>query len=151
MDNASRNSFAFDNSGFVGTTTVYSVIPKTNIIEIKYLLAVLNSKVLNYYYKKNTIPQAGGFYRYQALFIKGLPIKITPKQKQVFFTVLVDYLPYLHNKQSDQIFTHTSNERLAAHIEDVLNMMVYELYFEGHMKEQKIDVLQFVNDELSKM
>jgi len=34
----------------------------------------------------------------------------------------------------------------------VLNMMVYELYFEEHMKEKEIDVLQFINfPDISKM
>lgn len=73
LDNASKNSFAYDDRGFVGTTTTYSIIPKG--IDAKYLLGILNSKLLCYYHMKNTIPQAGGFYRYQALFIKDLPLK----------------------------------------------------------------------------
>ena len=61
------------------------------------------------------------------------------------FESLVDYLLYLHNKKTPQILSHTDNTRIASHIEDILNMMVYELYFEEHMKEVGIDVLQFIN------
>ena len=38
------------------------------------MLGVLNSKLLNYYHRNTSVPQAGGFFRYQALFIKNLPI-----------------------------------------------------------------------------
>jgi adenine-specific DNA-methyltransferase len=62
LDNASKNSFALDIDNFVGTTTVYSIVP--NRINLKYLVSLLNSSTLNYYHKNNTIPQAGGFYRY---------------------------------------------------------------------------------------
>jgi hypothetical protein len=43
------------------------------------------------------------------------------------------------------MFSHTENTRLASHLQDVLNMMVYELYFQEHMKENGIDVLQYIN------
>ena len=47
---------------------------------------------------------------------------------------------------------HASNEMISQQFEEVLNMMVYELYFEEHMKEKEIDVLQFIDfPEISKM
>ena len=51
---------------------------------------------------------------------------------------------YLYQQNSNNILSHTDNTRIASHIEDILNMMVYELYFEEHMKEVDLDVLQFV-------
>jgi hypothetical protein len=150
LDNASKNSFAFDDSGYVGTTTVYSIIPKHDI-DIKFLLSLLNSKALEYYHKKNTIPQAGGFYRYQALFIKGLPIKKPKKEVQLLFTQIVNYILYLKGENSAAIISHTDNNRLSNHFEDILNMMVYELYFKQHMKEAGIDVLQFIEEKLNEI
>ena len=77
LDNAKRNSFAYDDKEYMSATTVYSLILKDNIgISYYKLLGILNSTLLNYYHKENTIPQAGGFFRYQAIFIKDLPIKI---------------------------------------------------------------------------
>lgn len=75
LDNASCNSFALDINGFFGTTTVYSLkIISDDGLNNKYVLGVLNSKLLNYYHRNTSVPQAGGFFRYQALFIKNLPI-----------------------------------------------------------------------------
>lgn len=144
LDNASKNSFAYDDNGFVGTTTVYSIIPDENL-NIKYLLALLNSKALTYYHRKNTIPQAGGFYRYQALFLKGLPIKIVDENLQSLFAILVDYIIFLNNPTQPPINSYADNASIAPVFEDVANMMVYELYFKQHMQELEIDVLQFVD------
>jgi len=40
------------------------------------LILVLNSSLLNFYHKNNTVPQAGGYFRYQAIFINNLPVKM---------------------------------------------------------------------------
>lgn len=146
LDNASKNSFALDQKGFVGTTTVYSIIPNDNI-NTRYLLALLNSKVLNYYHKKNTIPQAGGFYRYQALFIKTLPIKVTNNEAQDKLAIIVDYILFLNDPSQPPVNDFADNASIAPVFEDVANMMVYELYFTKHMQELEIDVLQFVDTD----
>ncbi|MBS1735605.1 MAG: Eco57I restriction-modification methylase domain-containing protein, partial [Bacteroidetes bacterium] len=162
--------FAFDNKHYYNSHTVINCVKwnllqnashstvKRNItnkkilvaenFDYKYLLAILNSNVINWYFI-NFLSESLHFYPDDA---KELPIKNVNPSQQFVFINLVDYLLYLYdNKQSEQLFPHTSNERIAAHIEDVLNMMVYELYFENHMKDVNINVLKFVNEELLKM
>jgi len=113
--------------------------------KIKYLTALLNSKLCQYQLFE-TAPKTGmGDLIISVQALEPLLVYYPTDGEQKPFEILIDYLLYLHNKQSEQIFTHTTNERLATHIEDVLNMMVYELYFEKHMKEVGIDVLQFIN------
>jgi hypothetical protein len=51
---------------------------------------------------------------------------------------------YLYQQNSNNNLSDVENVFLASHKEDILNMMVYELYFEEHMKEVDLDVLQFV-------
>lgn len=76
LDNAKKNSFALDIEGNFGSTTVYNLIKDdTDLDFLIELVLILNSKLMNFYHKNNTIPQAGGFLRYQAIFIKDLPIK----------------------------------------------------------------------------
>ena len=110
------------------------------IIDYKYLLGILNSNLINWYFV-NFLSESLHFYPEDA---KELPIKKISKHFQTSFIIIVDYLLFLHNQENIQIFQHTSNERIASHLEDILNMMVYELYFEEHMKEIDLDVLQFV-------
>jgi len=84
LDNAKRNSFALDENFFFGSTTVYNLIKEgADISFYLELILILNSKLLNFYHSKNTIPQAGGYLRYQAIFINNLPIKMGLSQKLI--------------------------------------------------------------------
>ncbi len=53
---------------------------------------------------------------------------------------------YLYDKDNADILTHTSNKRLATHIEEIIDMVFYELYFEQHMKDNQIDVISDLNN-----
>ena len=120
LDNASKNSFTLDTNGFLGTTTVYSlVLNEEYSLCIKYVLGILNSHLLDYIHKKNTIPQAGGFFRYQALFIKSLPIKFgSDKQMQDIMNLVTKILD-----------AKKENPLVDISVEDrEINRIVYEIY-----------------------
>ncbi len=142
LDNASKNSFAYDNTGIMGTTTTYSLVPKQDT-KIKILLALLNSKVLDYYHKKNTIPQAGGYFRYQATFIENLPIKNNYFEFD-FLVNLVDLIIYTKSKSTSSINDIVKNDHIAQFFEEVIDGCVFELYFEEHMKEKGINIIDDV-------
>jgi adenine-specific DNA-methyltransferase len=155
--------FAYDNQNFYNSHTVINCVKwdllnevnhitvRKNISNLKiksaknynylFLLGILNSQLINWYFN-SFLSESLHFYPDDA---KELPIAKIDSSKQIPFTTLVDYLLYLNDKESRQITTHTANDRIASHIEDVLNMMVYELYFEEHMKSEGIDVLQFIS------
>jgi hypothetical protein len=49
---AIENQFALDEIGYYGTTDMYAIVPKEDsVVNLYYLLALLNSKVLTYWYK----------------------------------------------------------------------------------------------------
>lgn len=108
----------------------------------QFLQSILNSKLIKFYVNE-LMYDGTHFYPNH---MKALPIKKYELNKQSKFSNLVKYLFYL-NKENEPIISHTENIRIASHIEDVLNMMVFELYFTDHMKEVGIDVLQFINPE----
>jgi len=145
LDNASKNSFTYDASGFMGTTTTYSLVPKDNV-DIMTLLAILNSSTLNFYHKKNTIPQAGGFYRYQASFIEGLPIKNNYSSKDI--VVLSKIILFLKNIKTIPITETIKNSQLALFFEEVIDGCIYELYFEEEMLSKEIAILDLVKNEV---
>ena len=113
---------------------------------VKWLAAILNSK-LGSFFHFNYSPKAtkGAFPKILVKDIKDFPIRI-PDNIQLF-SIITDYLIFLYNTKSKNIITHTENKRIGSHIQDVLDMMVYELYFETHMKENGLDVLQFIKPE----
>lgn len=144
LDNASKNSFAFDDNNFIGTTTTYSIINKNSKLNIKYLLGVLNSKLLTYYHKKNTSPQSNGFYRYQATFIKGFPIYIAKFDQQSTLAILADYLTFLKKlKETELINSFVPNSHIVQLFEEVIDALVYELYFEEDFRKAGIEFMKY--------
>jgi hypothetical protein len=59
-----------------GTAGVTSIIPKPDLKEdIKYLLGLLNSKLLELYSLKHSPPFSGGFFKFSAPYLKKLPMR----------------------------------------------------------------------------
>ena len=136
LDNASKNSFALDLKGFMGTTTTYSIIPRndTNIIA---LLGVLNSELLTFYHIKNTIPQDNGFYRYQKIFIKDLPININYNAFPLETVVL--YLLFIKN-------SFIELDLICEFFNTISNGIVYELYFPEEFQSAGKELLRYLED-----
>lgn len=143
LDNASRNSFAYDNSGFIGTTTTYSIVPKPGT-PIFGLLGVLNSSLLNFYHKKNTIPQANGFYRYQKTFIKSFPLKEFHSNLTFYQSIgrVVKMIMKLLDLNKN-LNKHIPNSHIAQHFEEVIDAMVLELYFKRDFENAGISFIKY--------
>ena len=121
------------------------IIVKSNEIDtVKWLAAILNSKLASFFHF-NYSPKAtkGAFPKILVKDVKEFPIK--KPSNVIQFSIMSDYIKYLNTDKN--LISHTSNERISSHIVDVLDMMVYELYFESHMIEKGLDVLQFINPQ----
>jgi hypothetical protein len=42
--------------------------------DLRFVLALLNSKLIEYVFKKTTVPKANGFFIYKTMFLKNLPL-----------------------------------------------------------------------------
>jgi len=143
-----KPAFAYDNKGMHVTAPAYILTSNCN----KYLLTMLNSKVMEWYLDKVSSSTGQGTNQWSKMFVEQLPIPLLSEEKRKPFEVLADNLILLNDPNTPNIMEHASNEMISQQFEEVLNMMVYELYFEEHMKEKEIDVLQFINfPDISKM
>ena len=138
-------NFAYDEKGiFYQTTTVYGYVKRMEVKEgYKFWLALFNSRLFWWYLKNTGTVLANGFFRFKPDYIKPFPVpemQQTSKGEKIVER-LTDFLLYLYDKNSTDILTHTSNKRLATHIEEIIDMIFYELYFERHMKDNQIDVI----------
>ncbi len=131
---------------YVNDPQLISIIEKDNNYSLEFLWIILNSKLATFYHF-NYSPKAtkGAFPKILVKDIREFPISEPFEIEK--FSIISSYLLYLNNTKNKDILSHTENKRVASHIEDVLDMMVYELYFETHMKENGIDVLQFIKPE----
>jgi len=136
---ASCNRFACCDDFIFYLDTVCGIIPiNKDLKDYLYLLGILNSSLLNFYYRKTTVPKAGGFYIYKTMFLKKLPIRCidinnpNDKKRHASLVTLVDRILKL-NKQLAPIRNTPCNERdeLLQKIERTdreIDNLVYDLY-----------------------
>lgn len=138
-----KPAFAYDIKNYV-TAPAYFLSGNN----LKYLLTFLNSKVMEWYLDKVSSSTGQGTNQWSKIFVEQLPIpKIDDVVLQNKFEILADYLIYLNDNTQKAVNPYTDNASIAPVFEDVVNMMVYELYFTQHMRDLEIDVLQFIDTE----
>ena len=104
---------------FVGKSTLLTQI--NSQIDVKFLLAILNSKLINFWYTsyfENT-HMAGGYKRFDIPYLKQIPIKKIPLQEQQKIINLVNEIIELkkENNRSD-----------TQKLENKINKEIYKLY-----------------------
>jgi type I restriction-modification system DNA methylase subunit len=137
-DFASLASYCYDVKGTYyftgGAAGGYGILPK-NSINSKYLLALLNSRLLDWFHHQGSTRFRGGYFSYESRFIKNHPIRIidfnNPKDKGLHddLVKLVDVM--LDLRKREQKAEGHELEQLKRQIEKADNEIderVYELY-----------------------
>ncbi|HUV55856.1 MAG TPA: TaqI-like C-terminal specificity domain-containing protein, partial [Dehalococcoidales bacterium] len=136
---SSTNRFAYCAESIFYLDTACGIVPNNkDYSTYLYLLGLLNSSLLEFYYKKTTVPKATGFYIYKTMFLKGLPIRridfnnLTEKKRHDDLVTLVDRMLEL-NKRLAPIRKTYCNERdeLLKEIEQTdkeIDNIAYDLY-----------------------
>ena len=99
---STHNKFAYSDSRFVTLTTTFVItLKKDSKIHLKYLLGILNSKMIESYSRKNA-KKMGKCFEYSSNFIGSIPIKIIPELQQQPLIKFVDCMLSL-SKQLQEI------------------------------------------------
>ncbi len=120
-----------------GTAGVTSIIPRDDVREdIRYLLGVLNSKLLSYFATRRSPVFSGGYYKFSAPYLKKLPIKDRGKlgaggaKRYDRIVGLVQQMLDLHErlpkKKTDQ--ERTDLQRQIKATDRQIDQLVYQLY-----------------------
>jgi hypothetical protein len=136
-DIADRASFALDESGEYAFTSGYGITLAPTVKEsVKYLLGLLNSKLLDHYLKKISTTMRGGFFRYFTQYLSQLPIRTidfsnaADKRRHDEMVALVERMLDLHKKlpaaHTDQ--EKTALQRQIADTDRRIDRLVYDLY-----------------------
>jgi hypothetical protein len=125
-DIAARASFAYDEDGSFAFGGGYGITLRDSVKESpKYFLALLNSSLLDFYWRRISTPLRGGFFRYFSQFLSDLPIRridmnaISERREHDALVSLVDRI----------IKAKQSRERAdTSPFEDEINERVFRLY-----------------------
>jgi len=135
-----RNRFTIASANTYYGDTVCGIRIKDkykNRIKLKYLLAVLNSELIEWFYKKTTVPKAGGFFIYKVMYLKNIPLKEISIDNQKPFISLVDKI--LAITKDDDYLTNSLKQAKVKEYEHQINEMVYKLY---GLTEEEIKVIE---------
>lgn len=146
-DISKGGDFSYDKDGdFYHTTTVYGYKKYPEIKEdYKFYLAILNSKLMWWYLQKVGTPLANGYYRYMPRYVENFPIPNVSDSESKLLENLIDYTIYI-NSSEERINNHISNEYLVKEFYEIIDAMVYEIYFRKEFKSKNISFLNL--DEL---
>lgn len=117
---ATQNRFSLDtNGGYIGFTNTVAIFDTNPEIDIKYVLALVNSKLLEYQHKNNAKQTGGGVYEYVPNTIERYPIPVISIEAQKVFIELIDKILQLKNEDINADTTV---------YEEQIDKLVYQLY-----------------------
>lgn len=121
------------------------IIEKSKDYSLPYLLAVLNSKLFNYYIKKES-PKSKNklFPSITSHLLKEFPVAICQADKQVSFKILTNYILTINRiGEKKPINDFVPNSHIVQLFEEVIDALVYELYFEEDFKNAGIEFIKY--------
>jgi adenine-specific DNA-methyltransferase len=121
LEISDRANFCFDNEGMYLTNSAYFISGDN----LKYLLAVLNSRLSDFYFFQITAQIAGGRKRYTKQFVEQIPVPQIDPSAQIPFIKLVDLILAAKKENPEADTTKWENE---------IDSLVYGLY--GLTKEE---------------
>jgi len=142
---AKKASMVFDeNLGyrFVGGGNAggYGIVLNSDAgINYWYLLALLNSTLLDFYLQNHSSRFQNGYFSYAKRFISKIPIKIGSEQQQILISRMGQYLQLLYEKGY-------GNDMLTSFYEELLDSLIYELYFSSTLKSANKEILKHLGD-----
>lgn len=135
----------------------YYCIDSINIIKLnkqydisyKYALMALNSKMNNLVYKNITQEEGRVFAQVKPQNVRKLFIPKIGKEDQKVFEILCDYLMFLNNDAHQPVNQRIDNKALAHYIQQIADACIVELIYEAEMQSQKVNILEFVRNEIT--
>ncbi|MDR3198395.1 MAG: N-6 DNA methylase [Planctomycetaceae bacterium] len=132
-----------DNNGYHNDKTVHIILPKENLlVDIRYILGIFNSKLLDYCYKNFIDEQGRTFAQVKTINVKRLPFVI-PQDKAIqdHLVLLVDTMLQLklkeHAEQKPQM--KTILQRQISGLDQQIDQAVYLLY---GLTEEEIKIVE---------
>ena len=114
-----ENRFSLDLSGAAfSCARVFSITSEDDKLNIKFLLAFLNSKLVEFYLHKTAPLKHGGYYTYSSTVIDSIPFKFNEGHQAPFIPIVDNILKA--KQQNPQANTK--------HLENQIDIMVYKLY-----------------------
>jgi len=143
-----NNRFMIDyKNNYYGDTACGFIFNDDLEIKLEYILGILNSKLLDWIYKRITVPKASGFYIYKVMFLKRMPIRtidlLSSKEKKSH-DKMVEMVDQMLEVQKKYHNAKTENEKAMFKkqidiLDNQIDQLVYKLY---NLTEEEIRIVE---------
>lgn len=140
---ADKWGFTIDTEGYYLTSGGFFLVSEK--MPLKYLLGIMNSSLMNYYFKFIGVMTAGGAYTLKKASIEILPIIETNKNTQSLIINLVDTI-LLTKNLTKIINEQITNTHISEAFEEVIDALVFELYFPEEFAEKGIEIEKYAQE-----
>ncbi|MBD3723700.1 MAG: Eco57I restriction-modification methylase domain-containing protein [Flavobacteriaceae bacterium] len=130
---------------FLLDTNYFLTFKNNNKID-KYLLGVLNSKLIISWVNNEDTQVGTVAYRHYKYNFERIPIPKIEDYRKETIRLLTEFIVYLKKNETIQINSLVKNNHIANFFEEVIDGCVFELYFEEHMKEKNINIIDDVKN-----
>jgi len=137
-------NFAPDWQGFYSNNKTSICVPPS----IPVALAAANSQIAFWFAQQTFATKQGGFYDFEPRYSSQIRIPPTTKQQEELISRIVNYLMWL-NRPESELGSEWNNSReplTLGYFEQLLNSLVYELFFPDELHVQKLFLFKYVEE-----
>jgi len=116
---------------------------KTERINLKYLTALLNSKLVAFWLR-NQGKMQGNNYQIDKEPLLEIPIALSDKQQII--ATLVDYILLVHQPRKEQLIKYIGDDLIIHSFDEVIDQAFYEIYFSAEPEMAELQVLKYLEN-----
>ncbi|MCT3682263.1 Eco57I restriction-modification methylase domain-containing protein [Elizabethkingia anophelis] len=135
-----KPAFALDMQQMYVTAPAYIMTSDRS----KYLLAFLNSKIMEWYLDKVSSSTGQGTNQWSKIFVEQLPIPIINDGRKEIIETLVNIITYCTKNKNIFNSTEINSSQISSFFEEIIDGLIFDLYFEEEMKYKEI----YITDEV---
>ncbi len=114
-------------------------------VDLHYTLAIVNSKLVSFYFNKIVSSDTTETSRVMDdIYLSKIPFPTISAKKQEPFIALVKYILWL--KANESLLTEAKDKEMSGYFEQIIDSLVYEIYFEDELKAKQQDIWQFLGE-----
>lgn len=130
--------------------TIYNIfVNEDSSVELRYILALINSKVINYYWLNVFSDNKKTFPKIKKSPLESIPIVNASKKVQLIIVNIVNIIELLlSNKVKTTISNTISNIHISEILSEIIDAMVMELYFADDFENEGVEFIKYVERDL---
>ena len=138
---SNTNTFGYSNEEWYAASDVFYITANRNGYSLKYILSILSCK-LTFFWLYYMGKRKGEALELTLEPLQFIPIKKIQSGEQLPFVTITDYIIFLKEKT----FSDVTDQLMPIYFEQVIDGMVYELYFPDMLKKYNREIIKYLGE-----